>query len=268
MATPASPRAGTVLAPLLDQQRKSSRNGGAPSGLVETGVPGVSFFWNDNPVVRSPLLYNAGIVVIAQGHKVGYLGGGQFGYDADTCLVLGVPVPFECEVSASRLEPLLGMRIDIDLTALHALVARFRGQLGAQETHPESVHAGVEPVSMAGPLLDATLRLIESLNDPIDREVVGAAAVDEIIYRILRGERGHVLHALTQHHTPYATIARALERMHRDYAESIAVEDLARDSAMSVSSFHRAFKQVTGDSPLTGDHGNSSAARDAFGDFA
>ena len=50
--------------------------------------------------------------------------------------------------------------------------------------------------------------------------------------------------------TPYASIARALERMHRDNRESLPVEDLARESAMSASSFHRAFKQVTGDSPL------------------
>jgi len=59
-----------------------------------------------------------------------------------------------------------------------------------------------------------------------------------------------VLSALTQHHTPYASISRALERMHEGYRESLAVEDLAKEVAMSISSFHRAFKQVTGDSPL------------------
>jgi AraC-like DNA-binding protein len=59
-----------------------------------------------------------------------------------------------------------------------------------------------------------------------------------------------VLHSLTRHHTPYAGVARALERMHRDYQEPLTVEELARESAMGVSSFHRAFKQTTSESPL------------------
>lgn len=239
----------STLAPLLQELWTTIRET-RPSGVAPTGVPGVTFFWNDQPVPRAPLLYNAGIVIIGQGHKVGYLGAHRFEYNADTCLVLGVPVPFECEVSARPEEPLLGIRIDIDITSLHGLVARFRGRLGLDEPSSGSEHVGVEPVPMDGPLLDATTRLVACLGDPMDRQVVGPAAVDEIIYRVLRGKQGHVLYALTQHHTPYASIARALERMHKDYRQPLVVEELAKESAMSVSSFHRAFKQVTGDSPL------------------
>ncbi|MCP5144942.1 MAG: AraC family transcriptional regulator [Gammaproteobacteria bacterium] len=243
------PRPGTTLAALLEDYR-NSRGGHAPSGVISTGVPRVTFFWNDQPIPRAPLLYDAGIVIVGQGHKVGFLGGRRFEYDADTCLVLGVPVPFECEVHASPTEPLLGIRIDIDITSLQALVARVGGGLGADGKGNRLPHAGVEPVSMNGPLLDASKRLIECLADPVDRQVVGPAVVDEIIYRILRGEQGHVLYTLTQHHTPYAGIARALARMHRDYRDTLPVEALAKESAMSVSAFHRAFKMVTGDSPL------------------
>jgi hypothetical protein len=210
----------------------------------------VIFFWDETAVPRSPLLYDAGLVIIGQGYKTGYLGSRVFRYDADTCLVLGVPVPFECESHGTPKEPLLGIRIDIEHAVLHGLVARLRGRLGFDDRGGNVPQAGVEPVQMRGALLDATVRLLECLRDPMDREVVGPAAVDEIIYRVLRGDRGRVLYALTQHHTAYSSIAQALERIHRDYRESLAVEDLARESAMSVSSFHRAFKQVTGDSPL------------------
>ncbi|MEZ4652924.1 MAG: AraC family transcriptional regulator [Candidatus Eisenbacteria bacterium] len=152
----------------------------------------------------------------------------------------------ECELS----EPLLGIRIDIDITSLHGMVGRFRGRFGTDERSNGPPHAGVEPVRMDGPLLDASKRLVQCLADPMDRLVVGPAIVDEIIYRVLRGPQGHVLYALTQHHTPYASVAQALERMHRDYRDSLSVEELAKESAMSVSAFHRAFKQVTGDGPL------------------
>jgi len=47
-------------------------------------------------------------------------------------------------------------------------------------------------MAASGPLLAATRRLLESLRDPVDRQVVGPAAVEEIIYRVLRGEQGRV----------------------------------------------------------------------------
>ncbi len=86
----------STLAPLLCQFRDTLRDRGE-SGSASTGIPGVTFFWIGKVLPRTPLLYDTGIVVIGQGHKVGYLGDRKFRYDAETCLVLGVPVPFECE---------------------------------------------------------------------------------------------------------------------------------------------------------------------------
>jgi AraC-like DNA-binding protein len=239
----------STLAPLLRELRSTLRDPGE-SGVAPTGVPGVTFFWAGEPVPRAPLLYSAGIVIIGQGHKVGYLGDRRFVYDAETCLVLGVPVPFECETHATPDEPLLGIRIDVDLAALHGLVGRFGGRLELEKRGRPTAASGVEPVQMEGPLLAATRRLLESLRDPMDRQVVGPAAVEEILYRVLRGEQGRVLYDLTRHHTPYSGVARALERMHGDYRDSLSVDELARESAMGVSSFHRAFKEITGDSPV------------------
>ena len=239
----------SVLAPLLRAFRRTIPSRG-PSGVAATGVPGVLFFWIDEHTARSPLLYDPGIVIVGQGHKEGYLGERTFHYDAETCLVLGVPLPFECESHGTPEEPLLGVRITVDLPALHALVARFSGKLGLELREPLALHSGVEPLRMEGPLLDATARLLGCLADPLDRQIVGPAAVEEILYRVLRSEHGRVLYALTQHQSPYANVARALEVIHRDYPTPLAVEDLAKECAMGVSSFHRAFKQVTDETPL------------------
>ncbi|MCB1007506.1 MAG: AraC family transcriptional regulator [Acidobacteria bacterium] len=210
----------------------------------------MTFFWIGKTVPRAPLIYSAGIVILGQGHKVGYLGDRRFEYDAESCLVLGIPVPFECESHGTPEEPLLGIRIDIDLATVHGLVARFGGRLGLERRKGVVAQSGVEPLAMDADLVAATVRLLESLRDPMDRQVVGPAAVDEIFYRVLRSAKGHVLYDLTQHQTPYSNVAQALDRMHRDYRESLSVEDLARESAMGVSSFHRAFKEITGDSPV------------------
>ena len=146
--------------------------------------------------------------------------------------------------------PLLGIRVDIDLTMLSKLVVRFGPQLQLESSSAASTHLGVQGLPMEGELLAATARLLRSLGDPMDREVVGPAALEEIVYRVLRSEQGRVLYDLTRHHTHYAMVSRALERMHRDYRETLNVEELAKTSGMSASSFHRAFKAVTGESPL------------------
>ena len=103
---------------------------------------------------------------------------------------------------------------------------------------------------MSEEMREASTRLLTCLRDPLDSKVLGPAAVQEVVYRVMRSEKGRVLYNLTQHHTPYAAVARSLQRIHSDYREALTVEDLARENAMSVSSFHRTFKRVTGDSPL------------------
>ena len=238
------------LIPLLRELHRQ-HHASAKSGAVATGVPGVNFFWATETLPKTPLLYSASIVIIGQGHKVGYMGDRKFRYDRDTYLLLGVPVPFECETFATPEEPLLGISIQIDVTTLHELVSRFSARLHLENDDATGgTHTGVEPVPMSEDMIDAASRLIKCLRDPIDSKVLGGAAANEIIYRVLRGEKGRVLYDLTRHQTPYAAVARSLERIHAEYRSSLTIEELARENAMSVSSFHRAFKKVTGDSPL------------------
>ncbi|HEY3255853.1 MAG TPA: AraC family transcriptional regulator, partial [Polyangiaceae bacterium] len=45
-------------------------------------------------------------------------------------------------------------------------------------------------------------------------------------------------------------VAKAIERLKRDYAKTLRIEQLARVAGMSVSSFHDHFKRVTTLSPL------------------
>jgi AraC-like DNA-binding protein len=200
---------------------------------------------------RTPLVYSAGVVIIGQGSKMGYLGTRKFRYDSETYLVLGVPVPFESETHASPSEPLLGITVDVDHTMVHELVAKLSGDLVIRGGDAAAdAHAGLEPARMNEGLRTATHRLLACLCDSVDSKVLGPGAALEVVYRVLRGEKGRVLSNLTQYQTPYAAVAHALERIHSDYRDSLSVDDLAKANAMSVSAFHRAFKLVTGDSPL------------------
>ena len=115
----------------------------AGPGFVRTALPGVRFFWATEPVERTPLLYDAGIVIIGQGHKVGYLGDEVFRYDADHYLILSVPIPLDCETHASPEEPLLGIFVDIDTAALQGLIDSIRRHRPDDPYEPSTVPRGV-----------------------------------------------------------------------------------------------------------------------------
>jgi len=218
-------------------------------GFVQTHVPRVQVFWTREYLPREPLVYEPGIMILGQGHKIGYLGPREFVYDPDTCLVVGAPIPFECESYATPEEPLLGLRIDIDLALLHAIVTKMSGEFDFVEDL-SGAYSAVEPSRMEPDLIAATERLLTCLQNPESSMILGEARVTEVIYQVLLGEKGKVLHGLTQQNTQYGCIANALAKIHKDYDQALCVEELARNSAMSTSAFHRAFKSVTGNSPM------------------
>lgn len=219
-------------------------------GFIAAPIEGVRFFRATAPVPRTPLLYESGIVLIGQGHKIGHLDGRSFRYDAESYLILSVPLPFDCETHASPEEPLLGIFVDVDAATVQDIIDRVRVVEPTWETGENVLRRGVEPVPMDDEMKSTMLRLLRCLQSPVDATVLGAALVRELTYRALLGPHGPVLYSLTRRESQYARIARTLSLVHARFAEPLAVEALASEAAMSESAFHRAFKHVTGDTPL------------------
>ena len=222
-----------------------------PETAAITAIPGVRIFGASERVPRRPLLYDSGIVIIGQGYKMGYLGNASFRYDASSYLVVGVPIPLEVEAHASAEEPLLGVTIDVDPVALRELVSRIGSVLPLGDSIAAGpAPRGVEPAPLDAKMEDAAARLVMCARDPLESVALGRSIVEEILFRVLLGPHGRVLRMLTEQHTPYARVARALAVIHTDYNKPLDVPALSRVAAMSPSAFHRAFKQVTGQSPI------------------
>lgn len=219
-------------------------------GFIETHIRGVSFFWATKAIACSPLVYNAGLVIIEQGNKVGYLGDRVFHYDSDHYLVLSVPLTFECKTNASLDNPLLGLFIELDLAELHKMVMQLSKHNALDSFELTSPLCGVEPVALDSQMRKATTRLMQALCSEQDSEILGLSLVREVVYRALLGKHGPALYALTQHNSHYARIARSIEIIRREYQKPLTIKQLAKEVDMSVSAFHRSFKQITEKSPL------------------
>ena len=215
-------------------------------GFLSTRLPGVRLLYSQRHIPRSPIAYEPSIVVIAQGKKVGHIGGRKFVYDPGRYLALTIPLPFECETIGSAEAPVLGLSIGLS----PALVAELSMQLEPPTAAAESRARAVDSTPIDAPLLDATIRLAQALHTDSDAKILGPQLVREITYRVLCGPLGPGVRALASPASAFGRISRILTKIHTDYAANYDMEALARESGMSASSFHAKFKAVTASSPL------------------
>lgn len=163
---------------------------------------------------------------------------------------MSASIPFECATNATPREPLLGLFISLNFPELHELAEKMSKSRDKALPEPKEVPAGIEPVPMTSEMRSAVNRLVEALCSPLECRVLGDSLVREIIFRALLGEHGETLYALTQRSTHYARVSQAIIRIRADFKEPLSVPELAKNANLSLSAFHRAFKTVTGNSPL------------------
>jgi AraC-like DNA-binding protein len=215
-------------------------------GFIPSSLPGVCFMRSNRCIPRTPIAYDPGIVIIAQGRKIGYLGEKKFVYDAHHYLVLSVPLPFEFEAEGSPEKPLLGVKIGVTPPVVTELLVQMEQLPPPNDSQPQIMQATALDDSLSG----ATIRLLESLRSADDARILGPQIVREIIYYVLRGELGRNLRALAAPDSHFGQISRVLNRIHTDYAQDYDIAKLARDAGMSVAAFHARFKAITSSPPL------------------
>lgn len=218
------------------------------NGYTPSPVPRVKILYVDQHYPRQPVMYEPGVVIVFQGHKVGYCGNKVFQYDPRNYLLMSVPLPFECETFASPEQPLVGLAVNIDTQMLQDLLIDIGDDDYLMQPRRES--CGVNLAALTEEMLCATERLLDVMAKPLDARVLGPQIVREILYYVLRGSCGASLQELVNRHTHFSQIAKALRRIENQYAEGLNVEQLAGEVNMSISAFHHNFKAVTNTSPL------------------
>ncbi|MDG3088430.1 AraC family transcriptional regulator [Vibrio hannami] len=219
-------------------------------GIVKTKVPGVKFYRSSYAAERIPLIYQSGIILMGQGYKNIYLGDHKMSYGPGDYVVLGVPLPIECDSEMEDGKPILGITIDVTQKMLHETINHIKKHETISEGSKANEQLGLQCMSLCDPLEETFLRLVKVLKNDAEAEFLGEGIVREIVYRVLRGPMGHILYDRANTDGNYAKVAKALDIVHSKFSQAITVESLAEEIHMSVPAFHRAFKSVTTESPL------------------
>jgi len=99
-------------------------------------------------------------------------------------------------------------------------------------------------------IVDASIRLLETMSQPADAELVAPLVLDEILIRLLRTSMGSRVAQIGLADSNVQRVAKAVSSLRANFDQPVDIEALARMVNMSVSSFHRQFKAVTSMSPL------------------
>jgi AraC-like DNA-binding protein len=214
-----------------------------------TAEPLNGLFLQRSSSPREPLhgVSDLAFCVIAQGSKEVFLGQERYQYDPAHYLLTTAELPlvgYILEASTGR--PYLSLRLRLDPALVGSVMAEAGHTAPPNQADVRAINVSV----LDAGLLDAVVRLVRLLENPTEAPFLAPLIAREIVYRLLRGEQGDRLRYVAALSGSTAPIAKAIERLHKDFDQPFRIDSIARELGMSASGFHHRFKAVTAMSPL------------------
>ncbi|MCU0656309.1 MAG: AraC family transcriptional regulator [Polyangiaceae bacterium] len=218
----------------------------APFRLQEqsilTPIPGMTLLRHLAPTTAEATIYRPVVCLILQGAKETVFSGETSRVRRGQALLVSHDIPIVARVLRA---PYSALIFELDLGMLRGLYEDVGDEvLGS--TDGRSLRVCEASAAWVGPLA----RYLDLHDAPMDVRVLGAALRREIHYRLLLAPFGAMLRNLLRHDSHASAIARAIATLRRDLRAPMVVTELARGVGMSVSSFHKHFRELTSSSPL------------------
>ncbi|MDP9734171.1 UNVERIFIED_ORG: AraC-like DNA-binding protein [Rhizobium sp. SORGH_AS260] len=218
------------------------RQGGTVA--IPTPVPRLTLWTSTRTTPPTPAVFEPMFYAVLRGTKVLTMGANRFELLAGDCATSSFGLPYIHQLTDATPElPYIGMSLHLDIGMLTRVVLDM-------PKHEDRWTCAVASDNLNGPVGDAFVRLVGLLATPDD---VGALAPHyefELYYRLLQSSMGDTLRQVGRRNDRFQQLKTAADWLATNHNEPIVIPELAASSGMSVTSFHRHFKAVTGFSPL------------------
>lgn len=219
----------------------------AEKGPVAFEAMGLSCWRREAPTELTAYTHEPSLCLVAQGAKRLLLGEELIGYDADHYLVTTVDLPIVAQITqASPEKPYLGLTLRLDQATVSQLL--MDSHLPLPRTQKTSRGMAVSKINVW--MLEAFQRLLALSETPEDIPILAPLIRKEIIYRLLVGEQGPLLRQMGTVGSQTNQLGQAIDWLKENYSQPLRVDDLAAHARMSISTFHRHFRELTAMSPL------------------
>ncbi|WP_239614684.1 AraC family transcriptional regulator [Cohnella mopanensis] len=216
-------------------------------GVHKTAIPSLYFMRLSNTTESNHGVYKPSFCMVVQGAKEVWLARDRFKYSPADYLVASVHLPVNTQVTEATPDvPYLGLRLEISPSQILAVLNDFELRDFPKENPKRAMFVS----HIESSLLDAVIRLARLIDNPNDIPVLAPLYTEEILYRVLQGKNGNILKGIVLEESTIHQIRDVIEHIIMNYDRSFRIEELAEIANMSVSSFHRHFKEVTAMSPI------------------
>ena len=214
-----------------------------------TPIANLGLFRREAPMPPTICLVETSIVLVVQGEKQMLVGGEAFPYNIDRFLITSLDIPANSQVvTASPEVPCLGLVLKLDQRIVAELIAQGGLPLPTERSTDRGIGIGLGTVTPA--LLDPIKRLVDLLDEPSAIPVLAPLIQREIHYRLLMSDQAARLWQISAVGSQGHRVAKAIDWLKMNYAQTLRIEDLAAQVQMSTSSLHQHFRQLTAMSPL------------------
>ncbi len=218
-------------------------------GLIDSGIKGVKLYRVSHALRCAPAVYEPSIIAIVSGSKEAILDGKHYVYDNHQYMCCSMSMPVEAGTpNATPENPLLGVQISLDTKVMTELAIAMETSTGAIRKPPNGpLPQGFALADWDTHFTDALWRLLQVIDDPMDRDVLGESRLREFYYAVLKGDAGS---SVKRAFGIGNEIAKSIEYLSSNLHQTVTIDDMAAQVGMSRAVFHRKFKQATTLSPI------------------
>ena len=226
-------------------------------GQIASALPGLWMFRFDRPQGLCRHRSNAMWVGLAvQGKKLIRVGRRELVYDARSYLVMPGETDYEGQTIEATpdkpylaiglsLPPRLVVQVQLEIAEATAMHAREDHELAPAQAAPSGFTAPLD-----APLIDGMCRLVRTLDDPIERRVLGPLIVRELVMRLLLSDAAAIMRQASLKQEEGERVRKAMAYIEANAEQRLTVEGVARQVAMSPSHFAHRFRAIASVSPM------------------
>lgn len=214
-----------------------------PSGF-ETPIRRLKIWSSTRSTPPTPSMFEPMFYAVLRGTKVVTIGGHRLELNPGDCAAASFGLPYVSQlVGATHASPYVAVSLALDTSLL------VRVMLDMPRADERWV-CSASGSKFEGPVGQAFSRFVGLLSSPEDITVLAPHHEAELYYRLLQSPMGDTLRQIGQRKSRLRQIQKAADWLFLNQDKPFIVAELAATMGMSVTSFHRHFKAVTGFSPI------------------
>lgn len=211
---------------------------------VSTPVPRLTVWTSTRATLPTPAVFEPMFYAVVRGTKILIMGANRFELLEGACAASSFGLPYTHQLAGATSElPYVGISLHLDVGVLTRIMLDMPKR---DDRWTCAVAAG----DLNGSLGEAFARLVGLLSSPDDVGMLAPHYEAELYYRLLQSPMGDPLRQIGQRNERFQQLKAAADWLAVNHSKPVVIPDLAASAGMSVTSFHRHFKAVTGYSPL------------------